>query len=308
MRIGFVAMVVMICLQACGEPRDTAPAADCGPVLARVGELRLCTADVELLAESAVELRRELGLEAGEAGRLELAVEFLALLQLGSMTEARKGPLVRGYLARMLRETETLPVSDAELERAHRDEIKKYLTSGESHLFQPTLIDANAIAVGCFPDGHPPGDDEEPVLTMQQARELAEEIAAACGRRVVDLDDFLAIGRRFMRGNPTVDMQEFPRVYRDARLARVPQPLHQVITALEGNGAVSAPLEAPGGFYIVRRGVTYAGKGEDPQEVREELSFRVLLARKRAALKERLNQLRERYQVRTWPERLRGPE
>jgi hypothetical protein len=298
----------MICLQACGEPSGTAPVADCSPVLARVGDIRLCTADVELLAEQAVELRRELGLEAGEAGRLELAVEFLALLQLDSVAEARKGPLVRGYLARILEETDALEVTDAELEQAHQDEIKKYLTSGESHLFQPTLIDANAIVVGCFPDGHPPGDDEEPVLTMQQARELAGEIAAACGRRVADLDDFMAIGRRFMRGNPTVDMQEFSRVYRDARLARMPQPLHQAITALEGNGAVSAPLEAPGAYYVVRRGVTYPGRGEDPQEVREELSFRVLLARKRAALKERLDLLRERYQVRTWPERLRGPE
>jgi hypothetical protein len=301
-------MVVVICLQACGEPPDIAEVADCSPVLARVGDIRLCAADVELLAEQAAGLRRELGLEADGTGRLDLAVEFLALVQLGSVADAGKGPLVRGYLDRMLKEAEARPVTDAELGRAHRDEIKKYLTSGESDIFQPTLIDAAAIVVGCFPDGHPPADDEQPVLTMQQARELAEEIAAACGERVADLDVFLAVARRFMRGNPTVDVLDYSRVYQDARLARTPHPLHRVITSLEGNGAVAAPLEAPGAYLVVRRGVTYPGKGEDPKEIREELSRRALLSRKQAAFSRRLNQLRERYQVRTWPERLRGPE
>jgi hypothetical protein len=307
MRIGCVAMVV-VCLQACGEPPDAGKVEDCSPVLARVGDIRLCAADVELLSGQAAELRRELGLEAGETGRLDLAVEFLALVQLDSVAEAKKGPLVRGYLDRMFKEAEARPVTDAELERAHRDEIRTYLTSGESDIFQPTLIDAAAITVGCFPDGHPPADGEEPVLTMQQAGELVKEIAAACGERVADLDDFLAIARKFMRGNPTVDVQEFSRVYQDARLARTPHPLHQVITTLEGNGAVAAPLEGPGAYFIVRRGVTYPGEGEDPAEIKEELSSRVLLSRKQAAFRERLSQLQKRYRVRIWPERLRGPE
>jgi len=293
---------------ACGEPAGTQKAAECGPVLARVGDLRLCAGDVELLAEQAAGLRRELGLESGEAGRLDLAVEYLALVQMGSFAEARKRSLVRGYLDRMFEEAETRPVTDAELQQAHRDEIGKYMTSGESDLYRPTFIDANAIMVGCFPDGHPPEGDEEPVLTMEQARELAKEIAAACGGRVADLDDFLSIARRFMRGNPTVDIKEYTRVFQDPRLARTPRPLHRAITSLEDNGAIAAPLESPGAVFIVRRGVTYPGKGEDPQSIRDELSRRVILSRKRTAFREQLDRLRERYRVRTWPERLRGSE
>lgn len=301
-------MLAVICLQACGEPPEAAKVAHCGPVVARVGDMRLCAADVEPFAQQAARLRRELGLEAGDAGRLDLAVEFLALLQLDSVAEAKKRTLVRAYLDRLSKEAEVRPVADAELEQAHQDEIKKYAASAESDIYQPTLIDAAAILVGCFPDLRPLDGDLEPVLTEQQARDLANEIAAACGGRVADLDDFLAIGRRFMRGNPTVDLQGYSRVHQDARMARVPLPLHRAITSLESNGAVTEPQESPGVVLIVRRGVTYPGKGDDPQEIREELSLRVLLKRKQAALAKRLNLLRERYRVRTWPERLRGPE
>jgi len=307
-RLTFWLVVTLAGVPACGEPPGALEAADCGPVLARVGELRLCAADVEPLASQAAELRRELGLESAEAGRLDLAVEFLALVQLDSFAEARKRPLSRAYLDRLFGEAETRPVSDEELERAHQNEIKKYLTSGESDVYRPTFIDAAAIVVGCFPDGHPPESDEEPVLTMEQARELAREIAAACGGRVADLDDFISIARRFQLGNPTVKVEEYSRVYRDPRLARTPRPLHQAITALEGNGAVAAPLESPGAVFVVRRGVAYPGNGENPEEIREELARRVILSRKQTVFRQRLDRLRERYRVRTWPERLRGQE
>lgn len=301
-------MLAVICLQACGEPPGADQAAECSPVLARVGDLRLCAADVELLAGQAAELRRELGMEVGEAGRLELAVEFLALLQLDEVAEARERLLVRTYLDRMFQQEEARPVTDAELEQAHRDEIKSFLTSGTSEIYRPTLIDAAAIIVGCFPDQHPPDDDEEPVLTMQQVRELAKKITAACGEQVADLDDFLSIARRFMRKNPTVEVTEYSRVFKDPRLARWPAPpVHRTITGLDGNGAISASLEGRGVVYIIRRGITYPGKGEDPAEIREELSGRVRFTRKENAYRERVNQLRERYRVRTWPERLSGP-
>jgi hypothetical protein len=162
--------------------------------------------------------------------------------------------------------------------------------------------------VGCFPDLHPPGDDEEPVLEIETARKLAGEIAAACGDRVPDLDDFHSIGRRFMSGHPTVDVEDLGRIYADPRLARLPAELHRAVTALEGNGAVSAPVEVPGAVYVIRRGVTDPGMGEHPEEVRDELKRRVLQSRNRAALAERLSQLKQRYRARTWPERLRGPE
>ena len=61
-------------------------------------------------------------------------------------------------------------------------------------------------------------------------------------------------------------------------------------------------------MYVTRRGVTYAGKGEDLDKIKDELSGRVRLSRKQAAFRERLNQLRERYRTRTWPGKLRGPE
>ena len=200
------------------------------------------------------------------------------------------------------------PVSDAELQQAHREELKKYLTTGKSDIYRPTFIAAAAIVVGCFPDLHPPAGDEEPVLTMEQARGLAREIAAACGDRVPDLDDFYSIARRFMSGHPTVEFKELDRIYSDPRLARISLALHRAVTSLTDNGAVSAPLEVPGAVYVIRRGVTDPGKGERPGDVQDELKNRIRLSRNRSAYRERLNQLKERYRARTWPERLRGPE
>jgi len=295
-------------LHACGGPPDEGKAIDCGPVVARVGGARLCAMDVEPLAEQAAKLRGELGLEVADASRLDLAVEFLTLLQLGPVAEGKKRLLARTYLDRVFGEEKTSPVTDAEIEQAHRDEIKNYLATAQSDIYRPTRIDATAIVVGCFPDLHPPEDDEVPVLNMAQARELAAEIYAACGERVADLDDFLSIARRFMRGNPTVQVEEYPRVAEDFRLARTPPPLHQTITRLPDNGAVAAPLERPGAVFIVRRGFTYPGRGEKPAEIRAELSARVRHSRSQAAYRERLEQLLERYRVRTWPERLRGSE
>jgi hypothetical protein len=125
---------------------------------------------------------------------------------------------------------------------------------------------------------------------------------------VADLDDFLSIARRFMRGNPTVQVEDYQGIFEDPRLARTPPPLHRTITRLADNGAVAALLERPGAVYIVRRGVTYPGMGEDPAEIKEELSARVRLSRNQAAYRERVDTLLERYRARTWPERLRGPE
>lgn len=308
----FCLFIVVACLQSCGqgaeENRASAPAADRGPVLARVGELELYLGDVEPLARQAAELRRELGLEIAEDDRLSLAVEFLTLLQLDAIADGRKRLLARAYLDRMFVEAEPAAVSDAELQQAHQEEMKKYLTAGESDVFRPTFIAAAAIVVGCFPDLHPPADDEDPVLTMEQARGLAREIAAACGARVPDLDEFYSIARRFMLGHPTVEFKELGRIYSDPRLARMPRELHQAFAALADNGAVSAPVELPGAVYVFRRGVTDPGKGERPGDVQDELKKRVWLSRNRSAYRERLNQLKERYQARSWPERLRGPE
>jgi hypothetical protein len=124
---------------------------------------------------------------------------------------------------------------------------------------------------------------------------------------VADLDDFLSIARQFMRGNPTVEATEYSRVFKDPRLARWPAPpVHRTIIRLQGNGAIAEPLEGRGVVYIIRRGVTYPGKGEDPAEIKDELSSRVQFSRKKSAFRERMTQLRERYRIRTWPERLSG--
>ncbi len=300
------------CWQGCGGngPGEVAlpVRSEAGPVLARVGEFWLRPAEVGILSRQATELRRELGLEAEAGDPVDLAVEFLALLQLDGIADGKKRLLARAYLDRVFETAEPESVSDAELERAHEGEIKRYLTTGESDIYRPTFISADAIVVGCFPDLHPPEDDEEPVLTVGQARELAQEIAAACGGRVPDLDDFHSLAREFMSGRPTVEIKQLGGICADQRLARIHPKLHRAVTALKGNKAVSAPVEVPGAVYVIRRGVTDPGKGERPEVVRDELRQRVLQSRKRAALAERLSRLKERYRVRTWPGRLRGPE
>lgn len=297
--------------QGCGEEvpgEDVRPAPrERGAVLARVGQVDLRVADIEPLARQAVDLRREMGLEGDPGDPLDLAVEFLALLHLDEIADGRKRLLARAYLDRVFKAAEPESVSDAELQQAHQEEIKKYLTTGESDIYRPTSIGADAIVVGCFPDLHPPGDDEDPVLTIGQARELAKEIAAACGGRVPDLDDFYFIARRFMQGHPTVEVKELGRLYADPRLARIHPELHRAVTALADNGAVSAPVEVPGAVYLIRRGVTEPGRGERPEEVQDELKKRVLQSQNRAALAERLNRLKQRYRARSWPERLSGP-
>jgi hypothetical protein len=308
-RSRFYLIVAVVSLQSCGGAEQSSVAvADRGPVLARVGEFELRIADVEPLARQAAELRLDLGLEVAQDDRVGLAVEFLALLHLDAIADGKKRLLARAYLDRMFAQAEPVSVSDAELQQAHREEIKKYLSTGESDMYRPTFIDATAIVVGCFPDRHPPKGDEEPVLIMEQARGLAGEIAAACGARVPDLDDFHSIARRFMSGHPTVELKEFGRIHRDPRLARMHPALHRAVTALADNGAVSVPVEVPGAVYVIRCGVTDFGKGERSGEVQDELKNRIRLSRNRSAYRERLSQLKERYRVRTWPERLRGPE
>ena len=56
---------------------------------------------------------------------------------------------------------------------------------------------------------------------------------------------------------------------------------------------------------MIRRGATYPGKGERVEDVRQQLVSRILTERKRSVYEERIERLRERYQVKTWPERLR---
>jgi hypothetical protein len=304
--LGFVALFFLGCGGTKSETEVRPAAAERSRVLARVGEFELRSADVEPLARQAAELHRELGLEVSGDDPVGLAVEFLALLQLDELGDARKRLLARAYLDRMFTDTEPVPVADAELQALHEEEIKKYVDTGESDIYRPTFIDAAAIVIGCFPDLHPPAEDEDPVLTSRQARELAQEIAAACGARVPDLDDFYSVARRFMPGHPTVEFQELGRISKDPRLARISPVLHQTITSLPDNGALSTPVEVPGAVYVLRRGFTDPGKGERLEEIRDVLEERARLLRRRAAVNERLIRLKERYRVRTWPERLRG--
>jgi hypothetical protein len=292
-------------------------------VVARVGGIRLAMAEVKPLALLAVEMRTAENLEPPEshsfANSLELALEILALFQWAerkdlkppAMEEHRKRLLARVYVDRFISGLEQQPISKTHLEEAYQKQVENYQNTGESELFQPTKVDAQAIAVGNFPDLHPPGEGEEEVADSEQVRELVRKIRAACMRPARDgrpacrsLDGFLAVARRFMKGHPTVRLVDLPGNILDPGLSRTKPVLREAIASLDHLGAISKPVITPGAVYIVRRGVAYPGRGESLDEIHDELRLLVKSQRKRRVFRERTALLKRKYRARTWPERL----
>jgi hypothetical protein len=199
------------------------------------------------------------------------------------------------------------PVTDQALERLHARELQRFYREGKSDLVTPTRVNTTAIVVGAFPDLLPVDRDANPVLTDQEQVALAGQIRDACGVRVDDLDRFRALGRRFMLDHPTVRIVEFPLVSAERTRSRLPPRLHDALFALERNGDVSPVLAMPGAAYVLRRGVTFPGRGESVDAVREELTTLAREEASREAYRGAMARLKRRYRARTWPTRLERP-
>lgn len=310
-------VVVAVSWSGCGgaEPGDLSLSPKSirpGPVVARVGEAELRLGEVEILAGMAVELRGELGLEVAQElsfqDKLDLAIELVALsVEAGKHDfeagDERERLLARVYLTRLLQEPEERPVTPEELERAHQEEIQRYISTRESDFYRPTTVDVAAITIGYFPDFHPPQDDEEPLLAREQIEDLARRIHSESAS--LDLDGFLALGRKYMAGNPTVEIKEFPQVLLTDKAPRTDEIVFKALKSLPDNGAVTDPIWTERGVWLVRRGATYPGKGEQIDEVKPQIVSRILTGRRRSVFEERIVRLRERYRIETWPERLK---
>jgi hypothetical protein len=321
-RVRMVAVLVGI-LAGCGRSEiRIQPAAEKpqGPVVAKVGTVEIHQGQVEALAALDTELREALGLQAPAAAplafeaQLERAIELEALSQAAqqqgltaaALTEDTRRLLAREYLDRLAEAVQDAPVSDDELRAAHTAAIAEYFSSGESALFVPSRLSYAVITIGQVPDLHVPQKGEVSVIAREQAERLLAEVVAACGARVTDLDDFLALGRGFMRGHPTLRLQEFDQVLIDERLATMDPALRGALARLTQNGEVSGPILGEGWVGVVRRGIFSQGLGEDWQRNREALGAKVLQDRRAAVFGEVMAQLRRRYDVQVWPERLAG--
>lgn len=332
---GWLATAVICWLAAGGCGLDSGPppelprpsASDGGPVVARAGRVQIRAGDLEDLAEWALEFRRAQGLEPSPPRtvrqRLELALEVAALAAAGEESgmdpalreERTRRLLARVFASRFIAGVEQRPVTEEAIQRVHRDQIQEYEQEGESEVFEPTRADVATIAVGHFPDLEPPGAGEEPLVDRKAADALIKRIRAAClapaddGAPVAsDLDGFLRVGTRFQADHPTVRIQQTAGAVLFPELSRLPGALLKAIEALREPGEVSPPVWTPGAVYLVRRGLLVPGRGEDPARVRDELTNLVRRERRREEFGRLVRWLRERYEVRTWPRRVRESE
>jgi hypothetical protein len=286
----------------------------CGRFLERLWrcEAELHLGEMEILAGMAVELRAELGLEVAQGlsfgDKLDLAIELLALSVEAEkrdfeFADERERLLARVYLTRLVQEAEERLVTPEELEKDHDEEVLRYLSTRESDFYRPASVDVAAIVIGYFPDFHSPLEDEEPQLGREQIEELAKRIHTESVN--LDLDGFLALARKYMAGNPTVGIKELSQVLLADKAPRADETIYSALKSLPGNGSVSDPIWTDGGVWLVRRGATYPGKGERVDEVKPQIVSRIMTERKQSAYQERVDRLRERYRIKTWPERIK---
>ena len=293
-------------------------ATDPGPVVATVGEFSVAKAQVARLAQMAQSLRRVAGLEsdavAPPADERALAIETLLVASKAPKDldgidseglDEYKSLLARLVLDRLVQSAGDSPVSESEVLNTHQAEIEQYQTTGTSELFSPTRIDAAVIVIGLFPDGHSPQPDEVLPVSRKEALALAREFRTTLGDRVFDLDRFLSLARGFCAGHPTVKIESLSGIALERILASVDLRLHTALVALDGNGAISQPIEFEGGVYLIRRGYTSPGKGERPEQIRPQLEDKVRALRRQEVFRRLMASLVERYRVQTWPERLR---
>ncbi|MBW1871057.1 MAG: hypothetical protein JRJ19_03280 [Deltaproteobacteria bacterium] len=282
-----------------------------GPIVAKVGGFEIRLADVPILAETMLQINRSEGfLVDGPADsfedQLQLAIEFAALsleaeqvvkLDPDQLKEQTKKVLTRIYLNRLSQEAEKTSISEEMLDMAYEAEKARYLMTGESEVYRASRVDGIAIVVGYFPNLLWREDEAAAVLSRDVARVLAEKISAACGEQVADLDNFFELGRRFMAGNPTVQMQEYRNVVVDSSHSKLDPSILQALVALEKNGSVSRPIETDSGIFIIRRGVFYPGLGEQFEDVREQLTDLIRGLLRKTVYSRRMAQLFIKYSI-----------
>lgn len=296
------------------EIRREAPPA--GPVVAQVGERRIRADEVGPLAEVALELRREFGLPhpppASAKEALALALETALLAGAGepfaasaAAKEHARRRLARLFLSRVVEPRADRPITAQDLENALDAEIRRSATGASSDFYLPSRVSAAVLFVGLRPDLMAPAQGRAARLAPEEARALAEDFRSRCGDRVADLDRFLALGREFSAGHPTVRLEEFHLIGVDPRLADQLAPaLHRALVGLDGNGAVSPVIPFEGGFAVVRRGAFRAGRNETVAEARSHLERQLTHQRRAETLKQILERARQRLGVAIYGERL----
>ncbi len=281
--------------------------------LAEIEGTALDACDLDRYAGWHLEIQKELGsfvqIENRFEQKLQAALNLLALsgcqkkiVDEGWLGEQKKRLIARLYLDRVLPRLEDLDVSEEELHQAHRDEVEKYKTTGESDIYRPTSVDAAVIMIGYFPDFHAPQDNETPVVRAEKVKQLMGEIQSVLGDRVADLDTFLALARGFMRGNPTVQVKEYSNLALSLDEESIEPELKKTILALKENAMISRPVWFSGGGYIVRRGVERPGKGESIREAEPELRRMVRLRKMEEIYQRQILRLKHKHQARSWPD------
>jgi hypothetical protein len=303
-KIPAVFFLSLFALVACGDSRPmvVAPAqqqVNLGPIVAQVGERGIHASEVDPLAQMALEVRKFAEVDSPTdpsfQEKVSLATELLLLAsgvdskgrEEKGVLDEKKRLLVRLLLDRTIGALASEPVTEEEIRQEQEAQLRQVLQTGNSDLIRPTEVDASAIVVGHF----------------EEAGSLAKKIRDACGDRVPDLDRFHQIGRQLMKGHPTVRVEEFGFVPIRSEMARIDPSIHRAIVALDGHGAVSQPKEADQGIYILRRGFTRMGQGEDLEEMRPIYVQRIRQERQRQAFLQLVDRIKKGLPISTWPER-----
>ncbi len=303
------------------EIGTTSKALPTGPVISRVGSVDLKLSEVDELAAMASEIRQRPPWNLPPPPmdtfdqRMRLAIEFLSLvgaaqkgyLEKSLVSDSMKRALASVYLRRALLMDLRRPVTKEELEQAHQDEIRKYITTGESELYRPTRVDFAIIGVGINPawTKYEKGTVKNP-MTMEQTVALASKIKKLAGDHVPDLDKFEALAKKFKKGNPTVRIKHQKRAALAKELFPLAPVFYDRLVKLKNNGDISPVFRTPAGAMILRRGVTWPGKGENAEEIKNELTSRVQQKWAMEHLRKISETLKKNYAIETYPDAL-GP-
>ena len=271
------------------------PDPDPSPIAVEIGQEKIRLDELQTLSEIMADLHQEFEIPSVKVQNLEdrvdLATELVALAHLGvntasvELSNAKKRLMVRIFLKRTLSEIEQHKITEEQFQQALDQEINTYHYTGQSMIYRPTRVDVTYFGIGYFPDFSDPDlHSVTPLLDREQILALAETVRLQTGDRVLDLDDFLAIGRRFLKNNPTLRIVEVPSTTIDPRYSSLPEIVLEGIKALRSNGDISPVIELETGALILRRGTTYPGKGESVEQARDALTDLLTIQRKRTCL------------------------
>lgn len=288
-----------------------------GPILARAGHYELKLSEVDDLAAMASKVRQgppwnlpPPPMETFEQ-RMQLAIELLAMASAAEdgaidkklLQDSMSRSLASAYLRRAFLSESQRPVTEKQLHKAQMEEIRKYITTGESELYRPTRVDFTIIGVGINPSWVKyEKDTVVNIMSVQQTMELAAKIKKLAGDHLSDLDKFESLARKFEKHNPTVRIIHQKRAALPDGLFPMSTIIRSQLIKLRDNGDISPVIETPAGAMILRRGVTWPGKGEDAEEIKDRLSRKVREKRSMQHLKKITEALSKKYAIKTWPE------